>query len=496
MSDGVTPDVTFGALRFRRAFLLSLALGISVLFFLVIRTFLLTVLLAAVFAGLAYPVHRWIVARLGRRLAAATTLVLLVGGAGLPVAGFLTLVATEAAQVSQGVEAWIQEEGRMGQVQGLVDRIPFAHRLLPEVDRTVEQLRQAAGSTGPFFMGALAAATRGTLNFLLQAFVLLFALFYFLMDGPVILRRILHYIPLDPGQKEELLERFVSVTRATLRGSLLIGLIQGAGAGLAFWAAGVPGPAFWGTVMVVLSLLPAIGAAIVWVPAVIYLLLMGNVMAGVGLLAWCAIVVGSVDNFLRPRLIGRDARMSDLLILLSTLGGIVLFGAVGFIVGPIVAALFVTVWHIYGEAFRDWLPEERGHPRQDETRPAPTHPGLSGGRNATPPPGSGTRPSRLVPSRRERTVGRRQRRRRDRSFRRRTPSSIPWSDTRRVRNGPTFGHDSSLPRLAFAVRFRSAPRSASSRAREERVIRWKGTGPIGTLRPERSGRTAMRSRRP
>ncbi|HSR41683.1 MAG TPA: AI-2E family transporter, partial [Longimicrobiales bacterium] len=168
--------------------------------------------------------------------------------------------------------------------------------------------------------------------------------------------------PLEPKQKQELLERFVSVTRATVRGSLLIGLIQGGAAGLAFWVAGVPGPAFWGTVMVVLSILPAIGAALVWVPAVIYLFLMGKVGAGIGLLAWCVVVVGSVDNFLRPRLIGRDARMSDLLILLSTLGGIVLFGAVGFIVGPIVAALFVTVWHLYGEAFQDWLHVEEGAP--------------------------------------------------------------------------------------------------------------------------------------
>ncbi len=159
------------------------------------------------------------------------------------------------------------------------------------------------------------------------------------------------------------------MTRATLKGSLLIGLIQGGAAGLGFWVGGVPGPAFWGTVMVVLSILPAIGAAIIWIPAVIYLFLVGEVASGVGLLVWCAVVVGSIDNLLRPRLIGRDARMSDLLILISTLGGILLFGAVGFVVGPIVAALFVTVWHIYGVAFRDWLPEEEEPFQQEERRP-------------------------------------------------------------------------------------------------------------------------------
>ena len=357
MSDRFLHEATPNALHFRRGFLLSLALAISVLFILVIRRFLLTVLLAAVFAGLARPLYRWLLTRLGRRMAAATTVVLIVAGVGFPIAGFLTLVAAQAVQVSHGAEAWF-EEGRMDQIEGLLQRIPFAENLLPERGEMMEQIRQAGGRAGPFLMGALAVATRGTMNFLLQLFILLYALFYFLVDGPAILRTFLHYIPLAPGQKDELLERFVSVTRATLRGSLLIGLIQGVAAGLAFWVTGVPGPAFWGTVMVVLSILPAVGAAVIWIPAVIYLFLVGQVVAAVGLLVWCVIVVSSVDNFLRPRLIGRDARMSDLLILLSTLGGIVLFGAVGFIVGPIVAALFVTVWHIYGEAFRDWLPEE------------------------------------------------------------------------------------------------------------------------------------------
>jgi len=128
------------------------------------------------------------------------------------------------------------------------------------------------------------------------------------------------------------------------------------------WLAGVPAPAFWGTVMVVLSLIPAVGAAAVWVPAVIYLFAVGKTTAALGLFVWCALVVSTVDNFLRPRLIGRDARMSDLMILISTLGGITVFGVLGFIVGPIVAALFVTVWHIYGQAFRGWLP---GAPHED-----------------------------------------------------------------------------------------------------------------------------------
>jgi predicted PurR-regulated permease PerM len=359
MRDGSLLDSSGGARRFRQAFLLCLVAGITLLFVFVIRRFLLAVLLAAVFAGMAFPLYLWMLRRLrGRRaLASVATILVLLLGVALPVAGFLTMVATEAVQVSQGAGDWFQNQSeRLDEARRLVERIPFVGRLVPDSASLVEQFREVAARTGPAIMGTVAAATRGTLSFFLQLFVLLYAMFFFLLDGPAILRRILYYIPLEPAEEEGLLERFVSVTRATLKGSLLIGVIQGAAAGLAFWAFGVPGPAFWGTVMAVLSVIPALGAALVWVPAVVYLFLVGKAGAGVGLLLWCALVVSTIDNFLRPRLVGRDARMSDLLILVSTLGGIFVFGAVGFIVGPIVAALFVAIWHIYGETFSDWLP--------------------------------------------------------------------------------------------------------------------------------------------
>jgi predicted PurR-regulated permease PerM len=354
-----SPTAAPGALRFRRAFLLVLVLGISLLFLLVIQRFLMAVFLAAVFAGLAYPLYRWILRRFrGRQtLAGLATVLLVIGGVAIPLAGFLALVANEAIQLSQSAEAYLTgEAGQMEDHWDVVGRIPVVGPMLPDGDEVVEQLRELAGRAGPALMGTLAAATRGTLNVILQTFILLYALFFFLVGGPAILRTILSYMPLAKDEEEQLLERFVSVTRATLKGSLLIGVIQGGLAGLAFWVAGVPGAAFWGTVMVVLSIIPAVGAGLVWVPAVIYLFVVGQVVASVALLIWSALVVSTVDNFLRPRLIGRDARMSDLLILLSTLGGLFLFGALGFIVGPIIAALFVTVLHIYGDAFRDLLP--------------------------------------------------------------------------------------------------------------------------------------------
>ncbi|MEX1258473.1 MAG: AI-2E family transporter [Gemmatimonadota bacterium] len=380
MNEPAAKDPTPGAVRFRQAFLLLLVVGISILFLLVIRNFLLSVFLAAVIAGVSSPLYAWLLRHLGdrRRLAAVIVILVLLLLVGVPLAGFFALVANEAVQVSQGAGAWLEgQSGRLEQVRGFLERLPLMGPLIPEGEVLVEQFRELAGRTGPVLMGAFAAATRGTANFLLQTFIVLYSLYFFLKDGPEILRTILYYIPLRPEEENSLLERFVSVTRATLKGSLLIGVIQGGLAGLAFWAAGVPGAAFWGTVMVVLSIIPAIGSGLVWVPAVLYLFLRGEALAGVLLLSWCVVVVSSVDNFLRPLLIGRDAKMSDLLILLSTLGGILFFGVLGFIVGPIVAALFVTVWHIYGETFSRWLPEVGA--------PAP----LAAAETPIPPPGDG-----------------------------------------------------------------------------------------------------------
>jgi predicted PurR-regulated permease PerM len=351
--------------RPRKAFLLILTVGITLLFLVMIRSLLMAVLLAAILSGLVYPLYSVLLRRLrGRKTwASLGTLVVVVLVVGLPLLAFFGLVATQAVEVSQTAGPWIQQQisqvGELDQrLRGLpiLDRIPGMQRLLPSSQEVVAKVGEAASGVGTFLVRSLAEVTRGTVGFFFQLFIMLYAMFFFLADGESILHRILFYIPLAPEDEERLLEKFVSVARATLKGSLLIAVIQGVLAGLAFWAAGVPGWAFWGTVTIVVATIPAVGGAIVWVPMVVYLFFTGHTAAALGLLVWSGLVVSMVDNFLRPRLVGRDTRMSDLLILLSTLGGIMLFGPVGFVVGPIVAALFVTVWHLYGEAFGEWLP--------------------------------------------------------------------------------------------------------------------------------------------
>jgi predicted PurR-regulated permease PerM len=174
--------------------------------------------------------------------------------------------------------------------------------------------------------------------------------------------RIKRFVPLPRDDRDRLFDKFLSVTRATLKGTIVIGAIQGMLGGVAFWVLGISGAIFWGVVMMVLSVLPVVGGALVWVPTAIVLALTGDFLKALLLTAFCGLVVGSVDNVLRPRLVGRDTEMHDLMILFSTLGGITAFGAVGFILGPIIAALFQTVWELMDAAFDDIWPRRQSVP--------------------------------------------------------------------------------------------------------------------------------------
>ena len=362
------PRAEYDRDRFRKRSLLVLAVSVTLLFVAVIRPFLISVLMAAIVAGMSHTVHEWLTEKMKGRARAASALTVL----GilllivLPATAFLTLVASQAVQVANAARPWIEQQmATPGALELWLDRIPFLDRLtfledvIPNREEVMATLGEAASFAGSFLVSSLASVTRGTLNAALQLFILLYALYFFLLDGRKTLDRMLYYLPLSSEDEELLVSRFVSVTRATLKGSLVIGVLQGALAGIAFWLAGIEGAAFWGTVMVVLSVIPGVGAALIWVPAVLYLFAIGSVVPGIAVLVWCAAVVGTIDNVLRPKLVGRDTKMSDLTILLSTLGGLVLFGAIGFILGPIVAAVFVTVWDLYGKAFADTLPPSR-----------------------------------------------------------------------------------------------------------------------------------------
>ena len=353
---------TISGTNLRTAFVLLLVAAVTALFVAVAWPFLKPLLLAALLAGLFHPLYRWITRLLGGRQslgAALTLLVLLVLGLG-PISAFLGIVVQQALTVSDQAIPWLRQHlgaaSTLNVREWLVQRFPALAEYLPSQEQLLQNVGAAAKTAGAYLVTFASRMTATTAAFLLNLFVMLYAMFFFFKDGHKILERVFYYLPLSDEDETRMLARFTSITRATVKGTLVIGIIQGALAGIAFWVAGIEGAALWGTIMTILAIIPGIGAALIWVPAVVILFLTGQHVTAILLAAWCAAVVGTIDNFLRPVLVGRDAKMPDLLILIGTLGGLFLFGPIGFIVGPIVCGLFLTVWDIYGATFREILP--------------------------------------------------------------------------------------------------------------------------------------------
>jgi predicted PurR-regulated permease PerM len=342
-----------------KATVLGLTLLISVLFFALIKPFLMTILLAAITAGLAQPPYRWLHRRCRERsvLASLGTMALLLAIVILPLLAMLGLVAAQAIEIGQQIQPWVEEQlGRGDELSEIVARLPWIDRIDPYREQILEKLGTIVQAAGSFMVNSLSHVTAKTVLFFFHFFLFLYATFFFLMDGSIVLRRVLCYLPLRHDDELKLVDRFLSVSRATLKGTFIIGLVQGVLGGLAFHVVGFGGAAFWGALMVVLSIIPGIGTGLIWIPAVVILGAEGRLLAAALMTLWFALVVGTADNLLRPRLVGRDTQMHDLMILFSTLGGIALFGVAGFIIGPIVAALFITMWDIYGVVFREDLP--------------------------------------------------------------------------------------------------------------------------------------------
>jgi predicted PurR-regulated permease PerM len=220
-----------------------------------------------------------------------------------------------------------------------------------DLQRLQGQLSSSAISISRFIASEALSIGQNTLRIAVFFFLMLYLLFFFLRDGLRMLDGLVHALPLGDTRERFLLGRFAEVSRATIKGTLVVGVVQGAIGGIAFALLGVGAPVLWGVVMALLSILPAVGPALVWIPAAIVLFSGGRWVAGAILIVVGVLVIGLVDNVLRPVLVGRDTRMPDYLILLSTLGGLAAFGLAGIVIGPIIAAFFLSTWEMAQEEY-------------------------------------------------------------------------------------------------------------------------------------------------
>jgi predicted PurR-regulated permease PerM len=335
-----------------RAFLL-LIVAVSVAFAWILWPLSGAVLWGTVIAILFAPVYRRLSRsmRHRRNLAALATVTIIVVMVILP----LTLVAVSLLQEAASVYARIQSgDLNVGRYfQQVYDALPaWAINLLERFELTnlgaVQERLSAGLMKGTQFLAAQAINLgQNTFDFIVSLFVMVYLLFFLLRDGDDLAKRIKAAMPLRAEHQRALFDKFTVVIRATVKGNIVVAIVQGALGGLIFWLLGIHAPLLWAMLMAVLSLLPAVGAGLIWLPVAIYLLATGAVWQGIVLIAYGVLVIGLVDNVMRPILVGQDTKMPDYVVLISTLGGLAIFGINGFVIGPVIAAMFMAAWDIF-----------------------------------------------------------------------------------------------------------------------------------------------------
>ncbi len=337
---------------------LLLLVAVTLAFAWVLKPYFGAILWAIVMAVMFTPVHRRLLTSMnGRRgLAAATTVLIIVAMVLLP----LAMIATSLTREAAGLVAKIQSgEYNFGSyLQRVIDALPaWITGLIERFDLTDfsalrDQLKDGLMTGGQVLAPQALSIGMNTFDFLIGFGIMLYLLFFLLCDGKALADRVKEAIPLQGDQKAALFGRFADVLRATVKGGILVAIAQGALGGIAFWFLGIHGALLWGTLMAFLSLIPAVGAALVWLPVAIYFLATGAVWQGIGLILYGVLVIGLVDNLLRPFLVGKETKLPDYVVLISTLGGIEIFGLNGFVIGPLIAAMFMVSWEIFSTSRR------------------------------------------------------------------------------------------------------------------------------------------------
>lgn len=311
---------------------------------------------AIILAILFTPVSDSLSARMGgrRSLGAALTILIVTVLVIIPTAYFGSAIISQALETLETLQSDVDRIGLY------LDRIEA--ELLAQfgtgttglaIDNLGDRLENVIAGIGSWFVNLILGAGQGAAVFFIQLGMMIYLLFFLLRDGSAIYRAVFASIPLAGGQKERFFERFAVVTVATIKGTLVVSVVQGALGGIIFAVLGIPGALFWAAVMTVLAILPALGAAIVWFPAAVILALGGEWGRALILMGYGAFVISVVDNLLRPVLVGRDTRMPDWLVLFATVGGLTTFGVSGFVAGPVMAALFVVSWQMLSESLGD-----------------------------------------------------------------------------------------------------------------------------------------------
>lgn len=332
---------------------LTFVLLVTVSFFLLIKDFLLACFWAIILAVIFDPVNQRFKQffKNSEKLSLFLTMLMVILTFVIPLFTIIMIITEESTDYYNKIQSGeINPQVYLQDTLALL--LPIFNKL-PHIGAfRIEEISASAGNAFAqavkYIAQQVPAWTQNLLNLIVQFALAFYILFFLLRDGHLLIRKFISLIPIGDRIETELFERFTSVARATVKGGLIVAVIQGSIGGILFWFVGIPAAFLWGMLMILLSLLP-IGSTLIWGPAAVILLLQGQTLKAIIILTVGILVIGLIDNFLRPRLIGKDSKMSDYLVLVSTLGGLTWFSLTGFVLGPIIAALFITCWEILGE---------------------------------------------------------------------------------------------------------------------------------------------------
>lgn len=335
-------------LTIQNIFFFALLLGGTVAFVWLIGDFLLPIFWAVILAIVFYPMyHKWISIVRYKGLASLCTIlsVLIIVFVPLWVVG--GLVVDESISVYNRFSGVSGEAAQTNLIERTTATLGYLEVFNINQQQVQEKLTTFVQKTTSWLAGQALILGQATFSIVVSFLVMLYLLFFLLRDGPAIGTRLKKIIPLGDEREQALFTTFVIMTRSIFKGTLLIALIQGAIGGVLFWIAGIEGAILWAVVMMLLSIIPAIGPGIIWFPAGVILIVTGSVWEGVMILSGGVVLISLIDNILRPLLVGRSTKIPDAIVLISTLGGLTLFGITGFIIGPIIAGFFLSLWKIF-----------------------------------------------------------------------------------------------------------------------------------------------------
>ena len=348
-------------LKLRTYAFIGLLIGATLLFFLLLKPFAYPIFWAAVIAALVHPLHKRL-QRYVRHLNLSTSIMLLFVLLIIILPSILigSLVLSEAIDLYQKIVSnqnyiadWVRTTLETLNHNNILAKLQIDTNVI--LKKAVEW----SGDLTPYLAGFITNFTQNFIIFIFMFIVMIYTLFFFMRDGERMLRKLMHLSPFGDKFENILYEKFTATASATIKGTVIVGLIQGAIGGIMFWIAGIDGALLWAIVMAFLSIIPGPGAAIAWAPAALIMLAMGNYWQAAMLILVGVFIIGTIDNLLRPILVGKDIEMHELIIFFSTLGGIFVFGFSGFMIGPIIASLLFSFWKIYEQYFTNELTNDK-----------------------------------------------------------------------------------------------------------------------------------------